>query len=170
VGTCTIPNFATGNFSMCPVFLIETFLPRAAYEPQVDLVFGIATSTPCQVSRMRRSTCLCLAFAAPAVCVAKALSVAQVPIIMSNDPTTSIYRQWPENNTIISAWCSLEALEDSVADKNSTETSVFSPIEKIINSSLVVSSVATGLDVQSTALDKSFLGLVIFGVAGLCLL
>ncbi|KAK6066756.1 hypothetical protein SCUP234_11935 [Seiridium cupressi] len=97
-----------------------------------------------------RPSGLILAIATPVLCAIQPRSVAQLPVLVdTHDVATSSYPQEPAINGTIAAMA-----------KSST-------VEMVVDSS---SPPSTAADIPTPALDKSIFSLIVFGIAGLCLI
>ncbi|KAI1845334.1 hypothetical protein JX265_005197 [Neoarthrinium moseri] len=98
-----------------------------------------------------RPTSLVFAAAIPAICAVQPRSAPQVPVLLSHDAgTAGPYAQGPANIT-------------------QTTAATSSPAESM-DSSKSPSAAAASSDIPPPTLDKSIFSLIVFGVAGLCLL
>ncbi|KAI0125121.1 hypothetical protein BJ170DRAFT_685991 [Xylariales sp. AK1849] len=89
--------------------------------------------------------------AVPALCSVQPRSEAQVPILVSSDEATNSYSQWPAVNGTTVAYT-----KASPTDMPNTTASP--------------SAATAPANIPAPSLDKSIFSLIVFGVAGLCLI
>ncbi|KAH8677913.1 hypothetical protein BX600DRAFT_431221 [Xylariales sp. PMI_506] len=102
-----------------------------------------------------RPSALLLAAAIPSACALQPRSIAQAPLVVSEHSSASTpYEQWHASNGTI----------ESITSQGKTSR------EDSINSSTTPSNAAISAEIPSPALEKSMFSLIVFGIAGLCLL
>lgn len=118
-----------------------------------------------------RPTDLLLVVATPVLCATQARTVAQVPVLVgSHEVATSVYPQHLAVNGTI-GMALLESDTKSVANSLVPASIVKSTaVDTVDSSNMPSTAAAAAADIPAPALDKSIFSLIVFGVAGLCLL
>jgi hypothetical protein len=120
-----------------------------------------------------RSSSLILAVAVPAISALQSHSAAQAPVLVRGDAVaTNTYHQGAALNASIGTDLKPFSVLYARSTANVTCRAAIaksSPAEEAVDPSEPPSAGATSRDIPAPSLDKSIFSLIVFGIAGLCL-